>query len=88
MIGVTGSFIFFGVLDLLMVPVLSFAVLFFARHWDYRKLNIAFSDSRPSRESEAVFKETPPSPADISTADYLECLYSKVGGEMTSILND
>ncbi|KAJ6133602.1 Rhodopsin archaeal/bacterial/fungal [Penicillium samsonianum] len=67
-VGVMGSFIFFSVLDLLMVPVLSFAVLFFARHWDYRKLNIAFSDSRPSRESEALFKETPPSPADISTA--------------------
>ncbi|KAJ5166964.1 uncharacterized protein N7482_005745 [Penicillium canariense] len=47
-ISVTGGFIFFGVLDVLMVPVLSFAVLFFARNWDYRKLSIAFSDSRPS----------------------------------------
>ncbi|CAI7664247.1 unnamed protein product [Penicillium viridicatum] len=49
-IGVTGGFVFFGVLDLLMVPVLTFAVLFSVRNWDYRKLNIAFSDSRPSRE--------------------------------------
>lgn len=47
-IGVTGTSIFFGVLDVLMVPVLSFAMLFFARKWDYRKLSIAFRDSRPS----------------------------------------
>ncbi|KGO48706.1 Rhodopsin, archaeal/bacterial/fungal [Penicillium expansum] len=67
-IGVTGSFIFFGVLDVLMVPVLSFAVLFFARNWDYRKLNIAFSDSRPSRESVDVCKEAPTASADVSMA--------------------
>ncbi|KAB8235131.1 opsin family protein [Aspergillus alliaceus] len=55
-ISVTASGIFFGVLDVLMVPVMSLAVLFFARNWDYRKLDIAFSDSRPSRESEAAMK--------------------------------
>jgi bacteriorhodopsin len=53
-IGVTGTLIFFGVLDVLMVPVLSFAVLILASKWDYRKLSIAFSDSRPSRETEAA----------------------------------
>ncbi|KAJ5804904.1 Rhodopsin archaeal/bacterial/fungal [Penicillium riverlandense] len=63
-IGVTGGFIFFGVLDILIVPVSSFAVLFFARNWDYRNLNIAFSDSRPSRESEIAKTERPASPAD------------------------
>ncbi|KAL5366245.1 hypothetical protein BJX96DRAFT_180558 [Aspergillus floccosus] len=61
-IGVTGSSIFFGVLDVLMMPVLSVAFLFFARNWDYRKLSIDFSDSRPSRETEsaAVRKDTAP----------------------------
>lgn len=54
MIGVTGGSIFLGVLDTLMVPVLSAAFLFFSRNWDYRKLSIAFSDSRPSRETEAA----------------------------------
>lgn len=54
MIGVTGGSIFFGVLDTLMVPVLSAAFLFSSRNWDYRKLSIAFSDSRPSRETEAA----------------------------------
>lgn len=61
-IGVTGTAIFFGVLDILMVPVLSFAVLFLARQWDYHKLSIAFSDSRPSRETEVApaLKANPP----------------------------
>jgi bacteriorhodopsin len=60
--GVTGSSIFFGVLDTLMVPVLSAAFLFFSRNWDYHKLSIAFSDSRPSRETDAaaVLKENAP----------------------------
>lgn len=42
-IGVTSGFIFFGILDVLMVPLLSFAVLFLARNWDYGHLNIAFT---------------------------------------------
>jgi bacteriorhodopsin len=65
-IGVTGTSIFFGVLDVLMVPVLSFAVLILARRWDYRKLSIAFSDSRPSRETEAAsaLKGDAPRPAE------------------------
>lgn len=39
-IGVTPGFIFFGVLDVLLVPVLSFAFLFLARRWDYGQLNL------------------------------------------------
>ncbi|KAI0974857.1 heat shock protein 30 [Xylaria arbuscula] len=42
-IGVTPGFIFFGVLDLLLVPVLSFAFIFLARRWDYGQLNLAFT---------------------------------------------
>lgn len=42
-IGVTASFIFFGILDILMVPLLTFATLFLSRSWDYGKLNIAFT---------------------------------------------
>lgn len=66
-IGVTGGFIFFGILDILSVPILSFAVLFFARKWDYRKLSIAFSDARPSRESEGEIKEAPRASSDIAS---------------------
>jgi bacteriorhodopsin len=42
-IGVTPGFIFFGVLDVFLVPVLSFAFLFMARRWDYGQLNLAFT---------------------------------------------
>lgn len=49
-----GTAIFFGALDVLMVPVLSNTILILARRWDYHKLSIAFSASRPSRESEAA----------------------------------
>lgn len=39
----TPAYIFFGVLDVLLVPVLSFAFLFLSRRWDYGRLNIAFT---------------------------------------------
>ncbi|KAJ8124001.1 hypothetical protein O1611_g9463 [Lasiodiplodia mahajangana] len=42
-IGVTPGFIFFGILDVLLIPVLSFAFLFLARRWDYGQLNLAFT---------------------------------------------
>ncbi|KAI1344096.1 heat shock protein 30 [Xylariaceae sp. FL0016] len=42
-IGVTPMFIFFGILDVLMVPLMSFAFLFLARRWDYGQLNLAFT---------------------------------------------
>jgi len=42
-IGVTAGFIFFGVLDVLMVPLLAFAFLLLSRNWDYGRLNIAFT---------------------------------------------
>ncbi|KAI0472304.1 heat shock protein 30 [Xylaria cf. heliscus] len=42
-IGVTPGFIFFGVLDVLFIPVLSFAFIFLARRWDYGQLNLAFT---------------------------------------------
>ncbi|CAK7209270.1 hypothetical protein SCUCBS95973_000382 [Sporothrix curviconia] len=42
-IGTTPGFIFFGILDVLMIPVISFATLFLSRNWDYNKLNIAFT---------------------------------------------
>ncbi|KAJ5290942.1 hypothetical protein N7478_000193 [Penicillium angulare] len=63
-IGITGTSVLFGVLDVLLIPVLSFAVLILAQKWDYRRLSIAFSDSRPSRETEnaSVLKADSPHP--------------------------
>ncbi|KUI60230.1 hypothetical protein VP1G_07445 [Cytospora mali] len=45
-IGVTGGFIFFGVLDIVLVPVLAFAFVLLSRKWDYAQLNLDLSESR------------------------------------------
>ncbi|KAI0385713.1 hypothetical protein F5Y04DRAFT_244502 [Hypomontagnella monticulosa] len=50
-IGTTSSFIFFGILDVLMIPLLSFAFVILGRKWDYVKLNLAFSEHRSSAHS-------------------------------------
>jgi len=42
-ISVTSGFVFFGVLDILMVPPLSLAVLFLSTRWDYGRLNLHFT---------------------------------------------
>ncbi|KAI0137328.1 heat shock protein 30 [Xylariales sp. AK1849] len=42
-IGVTPTAIFFGILDLLLLPVLAFAFLGLSRKWDYNNLNLAFT---------------------------------------------
>ncbi|KAK9769856.1 hypothetical protein SCAR479_13457 [Seiridium cardinale] len=42
-IGVTQTTIFFGVLDILLTPVVAFAFLFLSRRWDYNRLNLAFT---------------------------------------------
>ncbi|KAH9897517.1 hypothetical protein F4778DRAFT_743844 [Xylariomycetidae sp. FL2044] len=45
-IGVAGSFVFFGVLDILFIPVLSFAYLALGRRWDWQKLHLDLSEHR------------------------------------------
>ncbi|KAK6955581.1 hypothetical protein Daesc_003223 [Daldinia eschscholtzii] len=42
-IGVTPGYIFFGILDVLLVPVGAFAFLILSRRWDYNRLNLAFT---------------------------------------------
>jgi bacteriorhodopsin len=42
-IGVTGGFIFFGILDLLMIPVLAVGTVVLSRKWDYGNLNLHFT---------------------------------------------
>ena len=45
-IGVTGGFIFFGILDILLLPVFSFIFVLLSRKWDYARLNLDLSESR------------------------------------------
>ncbi|AEO70704.1 uncharacterized protein THITE_2122392 [Thermothielavioides terrestris NRRL 8126] len=62
-IGVTGGFVFFGVLDLLMVPVLSFAFFALGRRWDWAGLNLDFSEFRGvGRGRNRPAKEPAPAP--------------------------
>lgn len=42
-LGVTGAFIWYGILDLLLIPVLAFAFLFLSRRWDYGAMNLHFT---------------------------------------------
>jgi len=63
-IGVVGGFVFFGVLDVLMIPVLAAAVLALSRNWDYSKLNIAFTQYGRVARSEGTYPEkAAPAPA-------------------------
>ncbi|KAF4948881.1 hypothetical protein FSARC_13609 [Fusarium sarcochroum] len=56
-IGVTGSFIFFGILDLLMIPGLAFAFLFLSKRWDYGALNLHFTQYGRVSSGSGVFPE-------------------------------
>jgi bacteriorhodopsin len=44
-IGVTGTFIWFGVVDIITGPLFAFFVLYRSRSWDYTKLNIPFTQN-------------------------------------------
>ncbi|KAM6530880.1 hypothetical protein FSOLCH5_000373 [Fusarium solani] len=56
-ISVTKSFIFFGILDILMIPGLAFAFLFLSRKWDYSALNLHFTQYGRVNAGEGVFPE-------------------------------
>jgi bacteriorhodopsin len=63
-IGVTPTAIFFGVLDILLIPVLTYAILFLSRKWDYGKLNIAFTQYGRVASTPGTFPEkAAPAPA-------------------------
>lgn len=62
-IGVVGSWIFFGVLDVLLIPGLTYAFLFLSRKWDYGRLNIAFTQYGRVATREGHFPEKTTAPA-------------------------
>ncbi|KAK6071447.1 FDD123-like protein 1 [Seiridium cupressi] len=67
-IGITGSFIIFGVLDVLLLPLSAFAFVVLGRKWNYQKLNLAFSEPRNgSTGSLSLDKEE--QPASIGVAE-------------------
>lgn len=56
-IGVTPSFIWFGILDVLLLPVTAWAFMFLARRWDYNRLNIAFTQYGRVHHQPGTFPE-------------------------------
>ncbi|KAH6622828.1 hypothetical protein F5144DRAFT_341367 [Chaetomium tenue] len=67
-LGVTPSFIWFGILDLLLVTGVGFAVLFLSSRWDFGRLNIAFTQYGRVPLHDGTFPEkqaAPPAPAQV-----------------------
>ncbi|KAI1781110.1 family A G protein-coupled receptor-like protein [Hypoxylon cercidicola] len=62
-IGVTPGYIFYGILDILVVPVTAFAFYFMSSKWDYNKLNIAFTRYGRVPQSGEFPEKTTPAPA-------------------------
>ncbi|KIL85577.1 hypothetical protein FAVG1_11071 [Fusarium avenaceum] len=56
-IGVTQSLVFFGVLDVLMIPGLAFAFMFLSKRWDYGALNLHFTQYGRVNSGNAVYPE-------------------------------
>jgi len=67
-ISVTQSLVFFGILDLFMVPGLAFMFLFLSRKWDYGHLNLHFTQYGRVAGRDGVFPEKAAGTAPISTA--------------------
>ncbi|KAI0843409.1 family A G protein-coupled receptor-like protein [Hypoxylon sp. FL0890] len=63
-IGVSPTYIFFGILDVLLIPVTSFAFIILARRWDYGRLNLNFTRyGRVHQAGEFPEKTTTTAPA-------------------------
>jgi bacteriorhodopsin len=69
-IGVTAGFIFWGILDVLMVPLLAFATVALSGHWDYGKLNLHFTQYGRVAAQGGTFpeKDAPAQPAPAPAA--------------------
>lgn len=80
-IGVVGGFVYFGILDVLMVPVLALAFLVLARRWDLGRLNIAFTQYGRVRASEGTFPEKAAAAAPATAAAGVG---AGAGGETTA----
>jgi bacteriorhodopsin len=62
-IGITQMFIYFGILDVLHVPVMAIATLVLSRRWDYGRLNLHFTQyGRVRHDGHGVFPEKHHSP--------------------------
>ena len=66
-ISVTAGFIFYGVLDILTVPILGLCFMVLSRTWDYSALALQFTQyGRTARKEEGVHPEKEPNPTSAS----------------------
>jgi len=56
-IGITPSFIWYGILDFMMIPVTAAVFMFLARRWDYSRLNLAFTQYGRVNQEHSNFPE-------------------------------
>jgi len=56
-LGITQMFIYFGILDILFIPVLAIATLVLSRRWDYGRLNLHFTQYGRVGHGNGVFPE-------------------------------
>ncbi len=61
-LGVVAGFIWFGILDVCMIPFASVVILLMARRWDYNRLNIAFTQYGRVQTQPGTFPEKEPAP--------------------------
>jgi bacteriorhodopsin len=67
-LGVTPMFIWFGILDILMVPALAFSTVFFAKNWDFGKMNLYFTQYGRVRQGGTFPEKDAPPATGISAA--------------------
>lgn len=67
-IRVTSGFIFFGILDFFTVPVLALVMLFLSNSWDYRNLNLYFTQYGRVAQGTGDFPEREKAPATATPA--------------------
>jgi bacteriorhodopsin len=56
-LGITQMFIYFGILDILFIPVMAIMTLVLSRRWDYGRLNLHFTQYGRVRHEGGVFPE-------------------------------
>ena len=68
--GVTGSFIFTGIVDMLQLPVFACAFVLTARKWDFASLNLDVSESRRGWQSQRPHEAGGKAGADVACVSH------------------
>jgi len=67
-IDVTDGFVFFGILDVLLIPVEAFGIIALSTGWDYRKLNLYFTQYGRVAQGADIVEREKAAPAEAPAA--------------------